>query len=184
MKKIFLFILCLSALSTFSLAKEPVDDRRVSLSHNIFNFHMVAPNVMRGSQPSKKSLKILRKHYNVKTILNLRKDEKSIVKERKITEKLGMNFINIPMNGGIKQDIGKIETCLSIINDESYHPIFVHCRRGKHRAGLIFAAYRIKYDNWSLEDALTEMFAYGCNRMYSFNLEESLIKWHNWRQSQ
>jgi len=181
MKRIILLTLCLIVLSTYPLVGEAVDYKKVSLAHNIFNFHIVAPGVMRGSQPSEGDFRILREHYNVKTILNLREDKTHNKKEKRQVEELGMNFINIPMNGKEKQSIEKIERCLSIISDESNKPIFVHCRSGKDRTGLIFAAYRIKYDDWDLKDALTEMFAYGFDQDYCANLEKSLIEWNNWR---
>ena len=183
MRKIFLLTLCLILWSIYPSAEEFVDYGKVSLAHNIFNFHIVAPNVMRGSQPPEEAFRMLKNHYNVKTILNLRDDKQHNEREREVVEKLGMNFINIPMNGSKKQSIEKIEKCLSIINNESNKPIFVHCQAGKDRTGLIFAAYRIKYDNWSFKDAFTEMLAYGYDRVRCFNLEKSLIEWNNWRES-
>ena len=183
MRKIFLLTLSLILLCTYSLAKAPPDYRKASLSHSIPNFHIVAPNIMRSAQPSEENFKILKEHYNVKTILNLRDNKQHSEWEKKVVEKLGMKYINIPMSGTKKQSKEKIEKCLAIISNRSNQPILVHCLAGKDRTGLVFAAYRIKYDNWSFNDALVEMFAYGYNQAHCFILRESLIEWNNWRKN-
>lgn len=182
MRKIFLLALFSILLCTYCLAEAPPDYKKTSLSYNIFNFHIVAPNVMRSGQPSEGDFKILKEHYNVKTILNLRNNKKHNEWEKEVIEKLGMKYINIPMSGRKKQSIEKIEKCLNIINNESNQPILVHCHAGKDRTGLICAAYRIKYDNWSFGDALIEMLAYGYDQARCFVLKESLNEWNAWRK--
>jgi tyrosine-protein phosphatase SIW14 len=185
MKKIFFLILILLFWgNSFSLAEEAVYDREVSFPREIFNFHVVAPNIMRGSQPSEKGFRMLKDYCGVRTILTLRNHQGDNEWEKAIVEKLGIRFINIPMAGNTEQDIDTIERCLDIINDKSNQPIFVHCRAGKDRTGMIFAAYRVKYEHWSLEDALLEMLVYGYDRNCCLNLEKSLIKWNSWREKE
>ena len=166
----------------FSLAEKPTANKEISFVREIFNFHVVAPGVMRGSQPSEASLKLLKDYCGVKTILNLRSDE-LVEWERQVVEKLGMDFINIPMNGGQKQGVEKIEQCLNIMRDKARQPVFLHCQAGKDRTGLICAAYKIKYENWSLEEAFFEMLSYGYSRSCCLQLEESLSAWDLWRRN-
>ncbi|MDP2927459.1 MAG: hypothetical protein Q8N80_01490 [Candidatus Omnitrophota bacterium] len=107
-KIIFLLILLfLGNIYDFSLAEELTHNKEKSFVREIFNFHVVEPGVLRGSQPSETSLKLLKDYCGVKTILNLRDDEKKVNWERQVSEKLGMDFINIPMNGGQKQSAKK-----------------------------------------------------------------------------
>ncbi|MBO0722086.1 MAG: dual specificity protein phosphatase family protein, partial [Blastocatellia bacterium] len=40
-------------------------------------------------------------------------------------------------------------------------PVFVHCRRGSDRTGVIIALYRIKQDGWTAEQAIKEANLYG-----------------------
>lgn len=181
MKNTFAFILILLFLGNTpnsSLAEKPADNKEISFVREIFNFHVVVPGVLRGSQPREASLKLLRDYCGVKTILDLRNDKENIEWERQVVENLGMDFINIPMSGNQKQEAEKIEQCLNIMADKSRQPVFVHCQAGKDRTGLITAAYKIKYINWSLEDALFEMLAYGYSRSCCFKLEESLLEWN------
>lgn len=184
MKKIFLlffaFLLLLANISCRS--EKVVYDKELSFVRTIFNFHVVAPGITRGSQPSEDGFRLLRDYCRVKTVLSFRNEKEHNEWEKRIVEKLGMKFINIPMSGTKEQNVETIEQCLSIIADKSNQPIFVHCYGGKDRTGLIFAAYRIKYDNWSLEDALMEMLVYGYDRISYSNLEKSLVKWHNRRK--
>ena len=181
-RKLTLAFLFLSLNNAGSLAEKLNYDKEVSLPREIFNFHVVAPNIMRGSQPSKKDLKALKEQCGVRTVLDLRFDPKEIKWEKKIVEKLGMNFISVPMNWNEEQGAEKIEKCLSVMSDWSKQPVFIHCYAGKDRTGLICAAYRIKYDHWSFEDALFEMHVYGYSRDCCFKLEESLSTWNKQRQ--
>lgn len=181
----FLIFICLISFFIYS-AKEIIADENkrlseVSVVDRIFNFHFVAPNVMRGSQPSMEEFKHLRNYYKVKTVLSLRRNNYHNKQEEKVVNKLGMDFINIPMNGRMEQSRERIEKYLNIINATSAQPIFVHCRGGKDRTGLIFAAYRIKYNGWSLNEALTEMLAYGYDKRAFPALKESLIKWNQYK---
>ena len=167
MKKINVFLLVLLAFVNFhisSFAEEPKHIKEISFVKEIYNFHVVAPGIMRGSQPSEASIKLLQDYCGIKTILNLRSDKVEVEWERQIAEKLGIDYINIPMSGGQKQSLEKIEQCLNIMQDKTRQPIFVHCQAGKDRTGMICAAYKMKYNNWRLEDALFEMLTYGYSR--------------------
>lgn len=183
MKKAIRLIFVVLTLHSFCFAgTEVAYDRQISLVREINNFHVVTPSIMRGSQPSEEGLRLLKNYCGVKTILSLNNDRQHNRWEKSITAKLDMNFINIPMEGNKEQSIETIERCLEIIHDSANQPIFVHCQAGKDRTGLIFAAYRIKYDHWSLKDVLMEMLVYGYDRGCCENLEKSLMKWINWRE--
>ena len=104
MKKIILLAFILLLSNTYSLAEKPTYDREVSFVREIFNFHVVAPNVMRGSKPSERALRLLRKYCGVKTVLSLISDKQNNELEKQIVEKLGMTFINIPMDSSKEQD--------------------------------------------------------------------------------
>jgi len=54
-----LFIL-FTVTPLLSLAEQEGQEKEISFVKEIFNFHIIDPNVMRGSQPSEESLKLLK----------------------------------------------------------------------------------------------------------------------------
>ena len=47
-----------------------------------------------------------------------------------------------------------------IVNDPANQPVYVHCVGGRHRTGVMTAAYRITRDAWTSEQAFKEMKQY------------------------
>ena len=148
------FLLFLTLYSTLNICTNSsiaLSTRQVTSTRDLPNFRFVTRSVMRGGQPTEEGLRRLAYDYNVNTILSFRRNQRHNDWERSIAESLGMTFINIPMYHKEMQSINKIDMCLDIIADKTNQPIFVHCYLGKDRTGLIFAAYRIKYDNWNFD---------------------------------
>jgi protein tyrosine phosphatase (PTP) superfamily phosphohydrolase (DUF442 family) len=170
-----LFILFFAACP--AQAEQEVQDKEVSFVREIFNFHVIAPGVMRGSQPSEEAIRLLKEYCGLKTIIDLRGKKKDVAQEAGVAKELGIDFINITMNAREKQGLNDIDRCLEIMHDKSRQPVFVHCHSGKDRTGMVCAAYRIKYDGWTLDEALSEMLAYGYSRSCCLLLEESLSEW-------
>jgi len=50
------------------------------------------------------------------------------------------------------------------MQDPSAVPVFVHCRRGADRSGVLIACYRMAHDHWSNEQALAEARTAGLSR--------------------
>lgn len=176
MKRLLLLVwLVFSVAPCF--AGEVACDRGTSFAYEVPNFHLVAPGIMRGSQPSDEALAILKSCYGTKTVLSLRDGSENSVQEQQVVEGLGMRFVNIPMSGGVGQSPQVIEEALAVIADKKNQPVFVHCAAGKDRTGLIIAAYRIRYDRWSFQDALNEMLMYGYDRTCCKPMEDSLREW-------
>ena len=46
------------------------------------------------------------------------------------------------------------------MNDPANQPVYVHCVGGRHRTGVMTAAYRITRDAWTSEQAFKEMKQY------------------------
>jgi len=46
---------------------------------------------------------------------------------------------------------------LQIVTDENHTPVFVHCRHGADRTGMMCAIYRIAVQGWSKDEAIEEM---------------------------
>jgi protein tyrosine/serine phosphatase len=50
--------------------------------------------------------------------------------------------------------------------DPANRPVFVHCRQGQDRTGIVVAAYRMKTDGWPLDLAEAEMESFGFNGVW------------------
>lgn len=186
MKKFFLLFAAILIVSNYSAYGQLDEGKQYNFTVKravvrlIPNFHVVEPNIFRSSQPSDESFKVLKEQCGLKTVLFLRRSKEKIKSEKKFLEGLGIRFISIPMDGGKEQSIETIEQCLKIISDKMNQPILIHCEAGKDRTGLVIAAYRIKYNGWSFDDALKEWILYGYDRVCCLDLEKSLRKWMDW----
>lgn len=154
--RFLLFALALPALALPALAG--------SSPQGIKNFFQVDQNVYRGAQPTEDGIKYLAQ-IGVKTVIDLRSaDERSESEESMVTA-AGMRYVNVPMTGLTAPTDAEISRILGIL--EGNHSggdqgaVFVHCKRGADRTGVVIASYRIDHDGWDNAHALSEAKALG-----------------------
>jgi len=148
-------MLCVAA--TFTL----VSAYAGSENHNLPNFQKVDDRVYRGAQPTDEGFKDLAAR-GIKTVIDLRQiGEHSQADEEKIVTELGMHYVSIPMKGLSEPKENLVAAVQKIFNDPEQGPVFVHCKRGADRTGLVVAVYRISHDAWDNKKALTEAKSYG-----------------------
>ena len=121
-------------------------------------FGRVSPTIYRGAQPEEGGFTLL-KAMGIRTVVNLRYRHR----ERETVEAAGMRSVEIPMNSFSRVDENTVRQVLAILADTDNHPVFLHCRHGKDRTGMIIALYRMTYQGWSKEAAVAEMKDYGFN---------------------
>ncbi len=119
------------------------------------NFHNVDPQIFRGGQPTPKGFQQLAK-LGIKTVIDLREPGSRSLTEKRVVEAAGMRYVSVPMRGFHTPTAGQISKVLSLFNDSSAGPVFVHCRRGADRTGTVVACYRISHDGWQNTRALAE----------------------------
>ena len=124
------------------------------------NFHRINDGLYRGGQPTPVGLKSLA-DLGVKTVIDLRGPEHSEADERRLVEAAGMRYVSIPLKGMRKPADRQISEALAVMNDPNSQPVFVHCRRGADRTGVVLACYRIQHDHWDSAEALKEATSYG-----------------------
>ncbi len=121
------------------------------------NFAHSGGGYYRGGQPSREGLRMLKK-LGISTILNLRGDPKPF--EKDLAESLGMRYIHIPMSKVKPPPDSKIDRFTAVLEDSASSPVFVHCKRGSDRTGLMSAIRRMKYQGWKPRPAAKEMIAF------------------------
>ena len=115
------------------------------------NLYKVSDSVYRGAQPTPEGLQELKK-LGVRTVIDLRESSGNQVK----LAELGLAYERIPMTAfRVKDD--DVVRFLQIAGDPGHAPIFVHCRRGADRTGLMCAVYRIALQGWTKDEAIAEM---------------------------
>jgi protein tyrosine/serine phosphatase len=51
------------------------------------------------------------------------------------------------------------------VNDPARQPVYLHCKGGKHRTGVMTAIYRMEKDGWTAEQSFREM------KQYKFGMD-------------
>jgi tyrosine-protein phosphatase SIW14 len=124
------------------------------------NFHQVNPQLYRGAQPRAGGIRKLAQ-LGIRTIINLRGADEHTQAEQREAESLGLRYFAVPLAGLHRPSDEQVERVLALINASANQPVFVHCRHGEDRTGLIIAVYRITHDGWTGEQAKTEAKRYG-----------------------
>ena len=92
------------------------------------------------------------KKMGIKTIVNLR----SFHSDRDEFGNLELNYEHIYMKAWHPEE-KEVVRFLQVVTDKNRTPVFVHCKRGSDRTGLMCAAYRIVVQGWTKEEAIQEM---------------------------
>lgn len=150
MKRVAFVVLSLAVFaSVVEAQEEPTSHKELP------NFQKINEQLYRGAQPLEGGLERL-VALGVKTIVNLRDDDKRARDEERAAIGLGLRYFNIPLKSYARPDAKEIERILSIIETSENQPVFVHCKRGSDRTGTVIAVYRIRHDNWTAAQALQE----------------------------
>jgi tyrosine-protein phosphatase SIW14 len=123
------------------------------------NFGRVTDNLYRGGQPTSEGFNALRA-MGVGMIVNLRDDRAEMANEKSEVESVGMKYVGIPWSANHEPSSAQIVEFLDLIRSTPNTKIFVHCRRGADRTGVIIAAYRIAVEHKSAAEAVSEMHRY------------------------
>ncbi len=148
-----------AGVSKDGAAPPPVLAQKISI-RGVPNAGKVSETLFRGAQPAATGLEQL-KQLGVTTIVNLRIWEGAVNSERKKAEALGLHFINIPVSGWEPPSDEQVAQFLSLFHDKPADKIFVHCKFGGDRTGVMIAAYRIAENHWSVQQAIQEMRFFG-----------------------
>ena len=144
------------------------------------NLYRVAPGIYRSAQPDGEEFRTLHR-AGLKSVLNLRAHHS----DREKIGDLPLNLCELPMNADslTKKDLFM---ALVILRDVP-KPVLIHCWHGSDRTGAVVAAFRIVFQNQTVESALNELKdrRYGHHRFLYRNIPELLreIDWKSIRES-
>jgi protein-tyrosine phosphatase len=139
-------------------AAQPPPAAVILSSIHIDNFGRISPTYYRGAQPKGRDYADLAA-LGVKTLINLTSDDAS-ADEKGMAEKAGLGYFQIPMTTHVVPTVAQLAEFMKIVNDPGHQPVYVHCVGGRHRTGVMTAAYRMAHDGWTADRAFNEMKQY------------------------
>ena len=136
-------------------------------SVHIDNFGRVDATYYRGAQPQGRDYADLAT-LGIKTVINLTSDD-ALAEEKSMVEQAGMKYLQIPMTTHAVPTAAQLAEFLKVVNDSASQPVYVHCVGGRHRTGVMTAAYRITHDGWTSDQAFKEMkqFKFGADFLHA-----------------
>jgi tyrosine-protein phosphatase SIW14 len=127
------------------------------------NAGKVTGQLFRGAQPRDGSIRRL-KDMGITTVVDLRLEDAGVrEREKKEADALGIRFISIPVSGWSPPTGDQVAQFLSVFGGNPKEIVFVHCRLGEDRTGVIVATYRMAVQKWTAEQAMSEMYYFGFN---------------------
>jgi tyrosine-protein phosphatase SIW14 len=138
--------------------EEPGMDQRAAAipATAIPDFAQVTPTLYRGGQPRRQAFELLAK-LGIQIVVDLRGDRDA---EREEVARLGMEYVPMHWQCSFPKD-HIFADFIELIRKNPGKKIFIHCRVGDDRTGMMIAAYRMAEEGWSAERAREEMEKYG-----------------------
>lgn len=114
----------------------------------------------------------------VRTVVSLQQQEplkgtkpnpeySAVALEKAAAEKVGLTYIAYPMSNHGKNSLQDMSDeavfnlvdaiSRTVVQRSAAGGVVFHCRSGKDRTGLVAAYLRVKYQHWSVDDAILEM---------------------------
>jgi protein tyrosine/serine phosphatase len=161
LSRVYTAVLLVAALASPAAARANLSQVRID------NFGQVNDNYYRGAQPEGRDYSDLAA-IGVKTLVNLTSDDAD-PGERAMAERAGMRYFQIPMTTHQPPTDAQLAEFMRIVNDPANLPVYVHCVGGRHRTGVMTAAYRMSEEGWTADRAFKEMkdFKFGADFLHS-----------------
>ncbi|HLX84495.1 MAG TPA: dual specificity protein phosphatase family protein [Terriglobales bacterium] len=173
-RRLFLVAL-MSAIAVGGAQESPNTKRRVAppakpafgqkrMVRGISDFGEVTPTLFRGGQPTNHAFESLAK-MGIAIVVDTRGNRAE--GEGREVQRLGMKYVSIPWHCPFPHDDIFVKF-LKLVRDNPEKKIFVHCRLGDDRTGMMVAAYRMAREGWSADEAMLEMQHFGFSSAHHF----------------
>jgi len=134
------------------------------------NFGRVSDSLFRGAQPTTAGISALR-GMGISIVVNFRNEDDESASEQKQVESAGMEYVSIPWSGRDMPSNSQVAQFLDVVRGNPDAKIFVHCKAGADRTGVMVAAYRIAVEHAAVSGAVAEMHQYHYHAFFLPHLE-------------
>lgn len=152
------------------------------------NFHKVRAGLYRGGHPDTAGVAYLKK-LGVKTIVDLEVADLIEATPGQISQELddassaGITVLRYPMSAfepalSARFD-ANMDSLQSVLADKSRQPIYVHCKHGQDRTGLVVGLERVEHEGWAPKKAHDEMVSIGFHTFF-LGLDEYFERKTGW----
>lgn len=126
------------------------------------DFYEVSPGFYRGGRLDEAGVARLAK-LGVKTIVNLENDTSAVASEKRWAAAASITEVSSPMSGTWTPDDHQVDGLLATLADRSNYPLYIHCKKGMDRTGVIVALHRVVNEGWTVAAAARERDLLGFN---------------------
>jgi hypothetical protein len=129
----------------------------------------------------------------IRTVLNLQDDNidpelakgyftGTTLRESELCKEMGVRYVLIAPDlvdpRLVPQKRPKaIDQFLALMDDKRNYPVLLHCKAGLHRTGCMVAVYRMEYEGWTMEQALTELKGHGFGEFVSTKANAYILEY-------
>ena len=128
------------------------------------NIARLTPGLYRGAQPTGDGYRRLQR-MGVKTVINLRR----FTDLRDEVEAAGLDYVAIPIYASIGSSPPtdeQLQVFFDTVLDPCSQPVFMHCKHGKDRTGMMAGLFRIERQGWTNREAIDEMQDFGYHDVF------------------
>jgi protein-tyrosine phosphatase len=134
----------------------------------------VSDTIYRGALPNAAGYRALVDVLDVRRVCSIIEHEVREDKERALNAGVGA-WHHIPFSDTAKPSADRVREWFDYVrSSEQGGTVFTHCRGGRHRTGMLVAAYRVADCGWTKEQAFNEMMTYG---WYAARGHQPLLDW-------
>jgi hypothetical protein len=124
-------------------------------AEGIPNFGQVTPTLYRGGQPSAEGFEKIA-HMGIDIVVDTGRSKR----DQTLIKSLGMAYVSLPWYCPFPKD-EVFARFMKVTRENPGKKIFVHCRLGDDRTGMMIAAYRMGQQGWTAKEAMQEMHEFG-----------------------
>ncbi len=120
---------------------------------------VVPGRLVRGAWQRPEVLRKILDREEIRTVVTLtaiNRDDPKYVGQAAVVARAGVDWVFVPMRGS-RATLEQMAEAADLLADPARQPVFFHCVAGHHRTSLAHAAFRIRHQGWSSEQAWAEV---------------------------